>query len=181
MRPGRKFRLGERNLALPPLDEGELSFDANSVVDFAKTANISLLDSLFAGRALLSDFVANELAAADIHWPAAQIVSLTTEAELQLFEDIRRNNPPLGAGEVGAIVVCRLKGARLISNDRQARRVAEEFGIAVSGSLAVLRHAVESDLISGEEAVRILSEMIVAGAWLSDELVEAFRREVLKG
>lgn len=165
---------------MPPLDTGELSFDANSVVDFVKTATLPILDSLFRGRALVSDFVANELAAAEIHWPGAQVVSLNTEAELQLFEDIRRNNPPLGAGEVGAIAICRLRGARLISNDRQARRAAEELGISVSGSLAVLRHAVESDLISGEEAVRILAEMILAGAWLSDELVEAFRRHVLK-
>lgn len=165
---------------MPPLDEGELSFDANSVVDFVKTATLPLLDSLFGGRALLSDFVASELAAAEIHWPGAQVVSLSTEAELQLFEDIRRNNPPLGAGEVGAIAVCRIRGARLISNDRQARRAAEELGISVSGSLAVLRHAVATGVISGEDAVRILSEMILAGAWLSDELVEAFRRDVLK-
>ena len=164
---------------MPPLDQGELSFDANSVVDFAKTTMLSMLDSLFRGRALLSDFVVNELAAADIHWGGASVVSLATETALRVFDDIRRNNPTLGAAEVGAIAVCHLRGARLISNDRQARRAAEELGLPFSGSLAILRHAVDGGLISGEDAVRILSEMILAGAWLSDELVEAFRREVL--
>jgi predicted nucleic acid-binding protein len=165
---------------LRSLDSGEFSFDANSIVDFVKTATLPLLDRLFEGRALVSDFVVNELAAASIEWKSANVVTLTSEEELQLFEDIRKNNPPLGAGEVGAITVARLRNAGLISNDRQARRAAGELGISVSGSLAILRYAVESAVISGEEAVRILSEMIVAGAWLSDELVEAFRKDVLR-
>jgi predicted nucleic acid-binding protein len=165
---------------LRSLDSGEFSFDANSIVDFVKTATLPLLDRLFERRALVSDFVVNELAAASIEWKSANVVTLTSEEELQLFEDIRKNNPPLGAGEVGAITVARLRNAGLISNDRQARRAAGELGISVSGSLAILRYAVESAVISGEEAVRILSEMIVAGAWLSDELVEAFRKDVLR-
>jgi predicted nucleic acid-binding protein len=165
---------------LHPLNSGEFSFDANSIVDFVKTANLPLLDRLFERRALMSDFVVNELAAASIEWKGAQVVVLAEESGLQLFEDIRRNNPPLGAGEVGAITVARLRGAGLITNDRQARRAAGELGIPVSGSLAILRYAVDSTIISGEEAVLILSEMIVAGAWLADELVESFRRDVLK-
>jgi predicted nucleic acid-binding protein len=165
---------------LHPLNSGNFSFDSNSVVDFVKTANLPLLNQLFAGRALLSDFVVKELADAEISWNQAEVVRLTSEAELQLFEDIRRNNPPLGIGEVGAITVARLRGGGLISNDRQARRAAGELGIPVSGSLAILGYAVEADVISPENAVGILSEMIVAGAWLSEELVEAFRKEVLR-
>jgi predicted nucleic acid-binding protein len=165
---------------LHPLDSGEFSFDANSIVDFVKTATLPLLDRLFQGRALISDFVVNELAAARIDWKHAEVVVLRDESELQLFENIRRNNPPLGAGEVGAITVARLRGAGLITNDRQARHAAGELRIPVSGSLAILRYAVEIAIISGEEAVRILTEMIVAGAWLSDELVESFKRDVLK-
>jgi predicted nucleic acid-binding protein len=165
---------------LHPLDSGEFSFDTNSIVDFVKTGNLSLLDRLFESRAVISDFVVNELAAASIEWKQAQVVMLADESELQLFEDIRRNNPSLGAGEIGAITVARLRGAGLTTNDLQARRVAEELGIPVAGSLAILRHGVEVTIISGEEAFRILAEMIVAGAWISDELVESFRRDILK-
>jgi predicted nucleic acid-binding protein len=165
---------------LHPLDSGEFSFDANSIVDFVKTSTLPLLDQLFEGRALISDFVVNELAAASINWKHAEVVVLRDESELQLFENIRKNNPPLGAGEVGAITVARLRGAGLITNDRQARHTAGELRIPVSGSLAILRYAVEITIISGEEAVRILSAMILAGAWLSDELVESFKRDVLK-
>ncbi len=165
---------------MPPLDSGDFSFDANSIVDFVKTGSVPLLERLFEGRALVSDFVVNELAAASLEWKMAEVVKLANESELQLFEDIRKNNPALGAGEIGAITVARLRSAGLISNDRQARRAAGELGIPVSGSLAILRYAVEITVISGEEAVQRLSEMIAAGAWLSDELVETFRKDVLK-
>ena len=163
-----------------PLDKGEYSFDSNSVVDFVKTATVPLLDTLFAGRALLSDFVVRELADAEIEWKQPQVVPLTTESELQMFEDIRRNNPPLGAGEVGAIAVARLRGAGLITNDRQARRAAAELNIPVSGSLGILTYGVRKGELSGENAMHILTEMILAGAWLSEELIESFRKDVLR-
>lgn len=163
-----------------PLDSGEFSFDANSIVDFVKTVTLPLLNRLFENRALVSDFVVNELGAAQIEWKQARVIVLETEAELQMFQDVRRNNPPLGSGEVGAISVAKVRQAGLITNDKQARRAAGELGIPVSGSLAILRYAVEKDLLTGEEAVRVLSEMIFAGAWLSEELVEAFRRDILR-
>ena len=163
-----------------PLEQGEYSFDSNSVIDFFKTATLPLLDSLFAGRALLSDFVVRELADAQIEWRQAQVIPLSTEPELQLFDDIRRNNRALGSGEVGAITIAKLRRAGLISNDRQARNAATELNIPVSGSLGILNYSVQVGQISGEEAVRILTQMILAGAWLSEELVEQFRRDVLK-
>jgi predicted nucleic acid-binding protein len=165
---------------LHPLDSGKWSFDANSVVDFSRTTNLALLDQLFIGRALMSDFVVNELAAAHIEWKQAETIRLIPESELQLFADVRTNNPPLGVGEVGAITVARLYNAGLITNDRQARRAASELGIPVFGSLAILSYAAQAGTISGEEAVGILSEMILAGAWLSEELIESFRRDVLR-
>lgn len=139
-----------------------------------------LLDNLFAGRALLSDFVVRELADAQIEWKQARVVPLITELELQLFDDIRRSNRALGSGEVGALTVAKLRNVGLITNDRQARNAASELKIPVSGSLGILNYGVQAEQISGEEAVRILTEMILAGAWLSDELVEQFRRDVLK-
>lgn len=162
------------------LEEGELSFDANSVVDFSMTGRLSLLDGLLGARALLSDFVVSQLEDSRITWPQAQVVGLREEAELELFHTIRRNNPSLGIGEVGALTVAHLRRAGLISNDRQTRRAATELAIPVAGSLAVLRQAVETAEMTPEEAAATIEEMITAGAWLSHELVEAFRRDVLK-
>jgi predicted nucleic acid-binding protein len=97
-----------------------------------------------------------------------------------MFDGIRRNNPPLGAGEIGALAVAKLQGCGVITNDSRARRAGEELGIPVSGSLGILEFAVEIGRITAEEAVAILEQMIQAGAWFSDELVTMFRARILE-
>ncbi len=162
------------------LEAGGLSFDANSVVDFSTTGRLPLLDRLLGDRALLSDFVVSQLEDLKIAWPQALVVALREEADLELFHSIRRKNPSLGIGEVGAITVAHLHRAGLISNDRETRRVAMELAIPVAGSLAVLRHGVERSEITPEKAASTVEEMIATGAWLSYELVETFRHDVLR-
>jgi predicted nucleic acid-binding protein len=162
------------------LSSGEYSIDSNVVADFFLVAKLDLLCDLFRGRLLASDFVVSELAEANIELGRAETVRLVTEAELELFDAIRRNNPPLGAGEIGALTVAKLRGCGVMTNDNRARRAAEELGIAVSGSLGVLEYAVEVSRITAEDAVVILEQMVQAGAWFSDELVKMFRTRILE-
>jgi predicted nucleic acid-binding protein len=96
------------------------------------------------------------------------------------WSSIRRNNPPLGTGEIGALAVAKLRGCGVITNDSRARRAAEELGIPVSGSLGILEYAVEVGRITAEDAVGILDQMIQAGAWFSDELVKMFRARIFE-
>lgn len=159
------------------LSSGEFSLDSNVAVDFFLVGKLDLLCELLAGRMLASDFVLNELAEAQITLAAADPVTLTTEAELALFDNIRRNNPSLGAGEVGALTVAKLRGCGVVTNDSRARRAAEELGIPTSGSLGVLEYAVEIRRLSREESVTILEEMMQAGAWFSEDLVKIFRKK----
>jgi hypothetical protein len=159
---------------------GEFSIDSNVVADFFLVGKIDLLCELFQGGLLASDFVLAELAQANIELRCAEAVALTTEAELAVFDAIRRNNPPLGAGEIGAIAVAKLRGCGVMTNDSRARRGAEELGISVSGSLGVLEYSVEVGRITAEDAVAILEQMIQAGAWFSDELVKMFRTRILE-
>ena len=161
------------------LSSGEFSIDSNVVADFFLVGKIDLLRDLFQGRLLASDFVLSELSEADIQLHCAEVVTLVTEGDLALFDDIRRSNPPLGAGEIGALTVAKLRGCGVMTNDGRARRAAEELGIPVSGSLGILEYAVEVGRITAEEAVRILEQMIQAGAWFSDELVNMFRARIL--
>lgn len=162
------------------LSSGEFSVDSNIVADFFLVGKLDLLCELFRKRLLASDFVLSELAEANIELPCAETVTLAAEAEFALFDAIRRNNPPLGAGEVGALAVARLRGCGIVTNDSCARRAAEELGIQVSGSLGVLEYAVEVGRITAEDAVGILEQMIQAGAWFSDELVKMFRTRILE-
>lgn len=162
------------------LNAGPVSLDASVVVDFHLTNNIALLEELFVGRMMISDFVEDELEKGNIHLPGAIVAPLTTAEEWQFFSDLRRDRRVLGVGELGALTVARFHNAALLTNDKQARDAAEELGIAVHGSIGILEYAAGGEKISGREAVKVLEEMILAGAWISDELVELFRQRVLE-
>jgi predicted nucleic acid-binding protein len=156
-----------------------VSLDSSVVVDFHLTGNLTLLEGLFAGRMLVSNFVTNELTDADIQLKSAELVVLSTDHEWDFFHDLRKRKQALGPGELGAITVAKFQHATLLSNDKQARSAAEEEGIPISGAIGVLECAVEMESIQPKTAVAILEDMIREGAWISGELLELFRQRVL--
>jgi predicted nucleic acid-binding protein len=162
------------------LNSGEFSVDSNVVADFFLVGQLDLFCELLQGRLLASDFVINELEKANIRLPRADVVTLVAEGELAVFDSIRKNNLPLGTGEIGSLTVANLRGCGILTNDSRARQAAKELGIPVSGTLGVLEYAVEADRISAEAAVEILEQMLQAGAWFSDELVRMFRTRILE-
>ena len=166
---------------MSPFDKNESSLDANVILDFFLTGNTAVLERGLPRGILVSDFVEAELRRSDAALPpSCRVVPLTSEEELNFFDQLRRTYARLGAGELGAIAVAHFHRAVFVSNDGRARSAATEFGIEVSGSLGVLRSAVSFGAIAPARAIHIMEEMIVAGAWFSDELIEMFRVSVLK-
>ena len=161
------------------LRSATVSLDSSVVVDFHLTGNLTLLEGLFGGRMLVSNFVTKELADADIQVHSAEDVVLSADDEWDFFHDLRKRKQALGPGELGAITVAKFRHATLLSNDKQARSAAEEEGVLVSGAIGVLECAVEMESIRPTTAVAILEAMILEGAWISDELLELFRQRIL--
>jgi len=175
------FRAGGRSSQLSPLDDREASIDANVILDFHLTGNTHVLVRALQRGILVSDFVEAELTKSDASAPpSSEIVNLTTEEQLNFLDQLRRTYTRLGFGELGAIAVAHFRHAIFVSNDGRARDAAGDLGIEVSGSLGVLRSAVSANAISPGRAVEIMEEMMFAGAWFSDELVEMFRTSILK-
>lgn len=162
------------------LSSGNVSLDSSVVVDFYRTGNLELLRELFPGRMLMSDFVERELAEAAILLPEAEVVPLADEDEWQFLEDVRKSKSGLGMGELGALTTARSRRATLLTNDKQARQTVEELQFPVSGAIGILEFATEVGRLSGNEAVKILEEMICEGAWISEDLVELFRQRVFE-
>jgi len=156
-----------------------VSLDSSVVVDFYLTGNLLLLEGLFAGRMLVSNFVTNELSDSNIQVNSAEVVVLSADDEWDFLNDLRKRKQALGPGELGAITVAKFRHATLLSNDRQARLAAEEEGIPISGAIGVLECAVEIESIQPKDAVAILEDMIREGAWISGELLELFRQRIL--
>lgn len=162
------------------LAAGKASLDSSVIVDFYLVGRLVLLEEMFSGRLLMSDFVKQELVDARLQIAGVETISLSTVEEWEFFRKLQQGRPGLGPGELGALCVARFHDAALVTNDRQARLAAEESEISVHGGLGVLECAIEVGRLSGEQAVQILEEMISQGAWISYELAEKFKNKVLR-
>jgi predicted nucleic acid-binding protein len=165
---------------LHKLASDKVSLDSSVIVDFHLAGALTLLEDLFSGRLLISDFVKKELVDATLQLNVTEIIALSTDEEWEFFRKLKQGRPGLGLGELGALCIARFHGAILITNDRQARLAAEEASIFVHGVLGVLEYAHEIGRLSGEKALEVLGEMIHQGAWISGDLVEQFRKKVAK-
>jgi len=162
------------------LETASVSVDSSVVVDFHLTGSLAFFEGVFAGRMLMSDFVEEELGKSQIRMHGAEIAPLTKDEEWAFFAELRKRKPGLGSGELGAITVAKFHNASLLTNDRQARQAADDLEISVSGAIGILEYGVETGKLSGPAAVKILEDMIREGAWISEDLLELFRRKMIE-
>ena len=82
----------------------------------------------------------------------------------------------LHLGEREAIALAKERGAVLLVDEREARREAQRYGVAVVGSLGVLKEAKNRGLIA--QVKPMLDEFVAAGMYASDVLREVLLRDV---
>lgn len=157
-----------------------LSVDSSVVVDFYMTGSTAVLQNLFDGRMLMSDFVEEELRKASIHFHGATVVGLATDEEWGFFARLHTTDPGLGTGELGALTVAWSRQATLLTNDKKARQMADTEGVPVGGAIAVLEFGVEIGELLAADAVGLLEAMVREGAWISHELIENFKTKVMR-
>ena len=92
-------------------------------------------------------------------WDWLNLILLTPGEQTQF--DILREH--LGRGEASCLAVAQERGYRLASDDKDARRVARQLGISLTGTIGVLAILVRQGLISLAEGDRFLHEMVAAG------------------
>jgi len=83
-----------------------------------------------------------------------------TEAEQGLALSIEKR---LGAGEAECLTVAIFRNWVLLTDDLEARRMAEEMGLILSGKVGVLMKLLRSGVIDLGDADRLLQQMIAAG------------------
>ncbi|AAB91131.1 DUF3368 domain-containing protein [Archaeoglobus fulgidus] len=82
------------------------------------------------------------------------------EYELDIYNSLRTN---LGKGEASCLAIAKNRKIPLLTDDFDARKVANILGVPVSGTVGVLARCVEKNLISKDEGNQILKEMIAKG------------------
>lgn len=87
-----------------------------------------------------------------------RLVTIEGEEELGLLQ---RMPLKLHRGEAMSLAIAKCRGWRFLTDDRAARRIADELGISRAGTLAILAQAITHSLITLDEGNNLLREMIV--------------------
>ena len=94
-----------------------------------------------------------------VEWSWLSIIELTT-SEKMLSQEIGQ---VLGRGEAECIAVAQSRALFVLSDDRDARRIAQSKGIVVTGTLGVLMNLVRLDIQSLQDADELLQIMRLRG------------------
>lgn len=92
-------------------------------------------------------------------WDWLACVTLTPVEQVQ-FETFREH---MGAGEASCLAVARERGYRLATDDKDARRLARQVGISLTGTIGILAILAKQGLIPLFEGDRFLHEMVAGG------------------
>ncbi len=68
-------------------------------------------------------------------------------------------SPGIGAGEAGTVKLAKEKNAVAVLDDLSGRKFAAKHGVAIVGTLALLRLALDRSLVSEEELVVVLQDL----------------------
>ena len=113
-----------------------------------------ILKGIAAGYDFLEE--ADKIVEAD--W--VKLAVLENESERTLFRNLL---DIVGYGEAAGIAIAKERNLVFFSDDRKARRVAQDQGVKISGTLGMLELFVEEGKLSIGEADAVLSRMIQGG------------------
>ena len=132
----------------------------NSVLSaFVKIGRLNLLRDILKGsRVYVADTVYREMIFAE----AISAVSSVGGPGWMILERVDVSDykaQGIGAGEAGTIKLAKEKNALAVLDDLSGRKFAARQGVAVVGTLALLRLALDRRLVSGDELVVILQDL----------------------
>lgn len=143
-----------------------LIVDTTVLSNFARIDRVDLLGLALNGSGAMTEIVYTELQAGEIlgrfpvsDWGWLPIIQLTTE-ETALYE---RLTLQLDNGEASCLALALTRGGVLVTDDQAARRYALSAGVAVVGTLGMLRILVRVGRCTQSEADNLLTAMIQQG------------------
>lgn len=143
-----------------------LLLDNTVLSNFALVDHINLLPSALGNQCATTSQVINEYQTGVtkgilpvIFWEWLEIIELSQE-EMILFQGHLKR---LNAGEASCLAAATHRNGRILTDDRDARKLAAQLNIPVSGTLGILLRLVQENTLSMGEAEQVLAEMIAKG------------------
>jgi predicted nucleic acid-binding protein len=162
-----------------------LSCVANTspLIAFSAIGRLDLLRAIFP-TVFVPDAVFGEVVINGVGWVEAKNLQVELAGTNWLVRTEVPASPMLaelrqslgGSGEAEAIVLAKERGLPVLLDELAGRRAATALGLQVIGSLRILRQSKEAGLVSRIRP--LVGQMIEAGIYYSDDLMENFFREV---
>lgn len=138
--------------------------DSSCLIGLAKISRLALLPALF-GRITLAPAVWHEVVvqgqgrSGSAEVQNASWIDVTEVRDMQAVEILRHE---LGAGESQSVVLAQeLRASLVILDDARARRKAQQLGLPIAGTAALLHRAEELALIA--DALAAIDELRSVG------------------
>lgn len=143
--------------------------DTSSLIALERIGLLPLLCKIYS-EIIIPESVVNEFG--NLSLPCLSIRKIESQFLKLLITELN-----LGRGEAEVIALASQMGLKVIIDDSKARRVAENMGLKVTGTIGVLIRAEKLGLI--ENAYNKAKELREKGFYVSDELLENLSK--LKG
>lgn len=143
-----------------------LLLDNTVLSNFALVNRIELLTNAFGNQIATTSQVLDEfedgvargrLPETLLDW--LEILDLEAEEESLFRELLARVN----AGEASCLAIAAQRNGRVLTDDRDARKLAAQLKIPISGTLGILLRLVQINVLALSEANDILGQMIIGG------------------
>lgn len=151
--------------------------DTTPIISLIKINRLDLLEELF-GEVLIPDAVFRELITNVTFKEEADIVKSSEFIKVSSIQnrkslEILQAASGLDAGESEAIILAdELKSDVLIIDERRGRKVAQNLGIAITGTIGILIQAYHEKILSEEEVKSCFEYLKNSSIRLSDTLIQ---------
>lgn len=151
--------------------------DTTPIISLIKINRLDLLEELF-GEVLIPDAVFRELTTNVTFKEEADIVKSSEFIKVSSIQnrkslEILQAASGLDAGESEAIILAdELKSDVLIIDERRGRKVAQNLGIAITGTIGILIQAYHEKILSEEEVKSCFKYLKNSSIRLSDTLIQ---------
>jgi predicted nucleic acid-binding protein len=152
--------------------------DAGPLLSFARADRLALLRDVV-GTLIIPEAVYEEIVVRGAGKPGADAVrqaAWITRGTVTDHTFIDQLPSKLNLGEREALALAKEHGGVVLVDEREARRAAQQHGIAHFGSLRVLKEAKDRELL--HEVKPILDQLIATGTYISDTLYRSFLRDM---
>jgi len=151
--------------------------DASPLINIAKAGKLYLMKELF-GKVLIEEEVKRETIdkGKEEGAPDALVIeNAVADGWIEVEKiDEERSFTGIHKGESNSILLAKKHKCLVIIDEEDAREVARAMGLKVRGSLYVLKASVEKGLISKDDAIRTLDDMIEDGFRISIKIYVKF-------